>query len=154
MTKIDEDWAEFLCLGTTDVLDRIGLCCSGDCPVPGGCPLASLASTYLMPVASPQLWHWQMFPGAGRHARTHTDTHTGLKYSSRYLTQQKDLQFEIREGSFPRADGRKDLKCLQPFSSLKLESRFVCSSYRFLLPEWTRKLLWPIFSLAHFLLGH
>ena len=79
------------------------------------------------------------------HTHTHTDTHTGLKYSSRYLTQQKDLQFESQEGSFPRADGRKDLKCLQPFSSLKLESRFVCSSYRFLLPEWTRKLLWPSF---------
>ena len=47
MTKIYEDRAEFLCLGTTNVLDRIGLCCSGDCPVPGRVSI-SIPGLYLL----------------------------------------------------------------------------------------------------------
>ena len=46
-------------------------------------------------------WTW-----LSTRTHTHTDTHTGLKYSSRYLTQQKDLQFESQGVSQELMEGK------------------------------------------------
>ena len=81
------------------------------------------------------------------HTHAHTQTHTQDWNTAVHAWHNRKRISSLRVGkgvSQELMEG-KIWSVFNHFLLWSWNQRFVSSSYRFLLPEWTRKLLWPIF---------